>query len=625
MNYDSTPLLMNSNLVVSTVPNLFIEEDRLRHAPTVKDLVRSMEPVNKKTPCLEVLERFLNNTEIYAIPVVDDAQRPVTLVDRKVFIEYFAKPYAREIFGRRPIQDVRNFESYHCHEPIIVEDTSCIEDVAQIIIGAGMHHMVTGFMVTRQSLYQGVANGHDLLNLITQRKQAELFYLAHYDHLTGVPNRTLLGDRLKQACLDAERKGLLVALLFIDVDRFKNINDSLGHSFGDAVLRTIVSRLKTAARKSDTVARIGGDEFVILMDNLNDPEGADLVAERLLESMQTPVDLLGHSLVVTVSIGVAIYPRDDTDISRLMAKADAAMYEAKATGRNGFRVYVEGKALFDPSRLSLESELRQAIDQGDLELFYQPQVDITTQQLRGVEALVRWRHPVRGMISPLEFIPLAEECGLILRLGEWVLREACRQLHDWDERGYAPMRMSINVSAVQFQQANFVVVLKTVLEESRVNPAFIELELTESVLMHNVEEVLVTLMEIRALGVSLAIDDFGTGYSSLNYLRRFPINRLKIDQSFVRDIEHTPANESITKAIIALAESLSLEIVAEGIEKTTERAVLENLGCTEGQGYFFAKPLSATDVSVWIETQAARSSLSDVSRQLDAINSASVS
>lgn len=589
---------------ISVQPYAFIEDDRLQEAPTVKELVRLMEPSTTRTTCLEVLERFLLNSETYAVPVVDDGQKPVALVDRKEFIEFFAQPYTREIFGRRQICDVLRAKDYKSHDPIIVEEGSSIEDVAQIIISGGMHHMVTGFVVTRQGKYEGVANGHDLLNLITRRKQAELFYLAHFDHLTGLPNRTLLGDRLKQTCLDAERKGHSVALLFIDVDRFKTINDSLGHSFGDAVLRAIVTRLKAAARKSDTVARIGGDEFVILMDNLNDPAGADLVARRLLEAMQTPVELLGHSLVVTVSIGIAIYPRDDTDISRLLAKADAAMYEAKAAGRNGFCVYLEGNALFDPSRLSLEHDLRRAIDQGELMLYYQPQVQIITGQIRGVEALIRWPHPERGMVSPMEFIPLAEECGLIPRLGEWVLREACRQLRDWEDHGFAPMRMSINVSAVQFHQRDFVAVLKSVLEDTGVDPSNIELELTESVLMHHVEEVLETLKEIRSLGVSLAIDDFGTGFSSLNYLRRFPINRLKIDQSFVRDIENTPANESITKAIIALAGSLSLDIVAEGIEKTTEKAVLEHLGCTEGQGYYFAKPLPAKDVSHWIEAHS---------------------
>lgn len=601
MKSNSLPLIVDQHSGIPLGRYDFIQDDHLKEVPTIREIARPMEPVLGRTSCLTVLECFLRDTGIYAIPVIDDERHPKSLVERRAFVEFFAKPYTREIFGRRDINDLLCSEDYQSHDPIVVEESSSIEDVAQIILSAGMHHMVTGFIVTKHGKYQGVANGHDLLNVITQRKQAELFHLAHFDPLTGLPNRTLLGDRLNQACLDAERNGHLVALLFIDVDRFKSINDSLGHSSGDAFLRTLATRLKSSARKSDTVARLGGDEFVILMDNLSDPTSADRVARRVLESMRTPVDVLGHSLVVTVSIGIAIYPRDDQEISRLLAKADAAMYEAKAAGRNGFRVYIEGKSFYDPSRLSLENDLRQALDKDELILHFQPQVELATQKLLGVEALVRWPHPVRGLISPLEFIPLAEECGLISRLGEWVLREACRQLHDWDTRGFAPMRMSINVSAVQFHQEGFVAVLKSALEDSGVNRCCIELELTESVLMHNVEDVLATLNEIRSLGVSLAIDDFGTGFSSLNYLRRFPINRLKIDQSFIRDIEHTPANESITKAIIALAGSLSLEIVAEGIEKTAEKTVLEKLGCTQGQGYFFAKPLSAADVSNWIE------------------------
>lgn len=601
MKSNLLPLAVNQHSGIPLGRYDFIQDDRLQEVPTIKDITRPMEPVLGRTSCLTVLECFLRDTGIYAIPVIDDSRKPESLVERRAFVEFFAKPYTREIFGRRDINDLLRSADYQSHDPIVVEESNSIEDVAQIVLSAGMHHMVTGFIVAKHGKYQGVANGHDLLNVITQRKQAELFYLAHFDQLTGLPNRTLLGDRLNQACLDAQRNGHLVALLFIDVDRFKAINDSLGHSFGDAFLRTLANRLKFSARKSDTVARLGGDEFVILMDKLCDPASADMVAQRVLESMRTPVDVLGHSLVVTVSIGIAIYPRDDQDISRLLAKADAAMYAAKAAGRNGFRIYIEDKSFYDPLRLSLENDLRQALDNDELILHFQPQVQLATQQLLGVEALVRWPHPVRGLISPLEFIPLAEECGLISRLGEWVLREACRQLHDWDTRGFASMRMSINVSAVQFHQEGFVTVLKSALEDSGVDPCCIELELTESVLMHNVENVLATLNEIRALGVSLAIDDFGTGFSSLNYLRRFPINRLKIDQSFIRDIEHTPANESITRAIIALAGSLSLEIVAEGIEKTAEKTVLEKLGCTEGQGYFFAKPLSAADVSDWME------------------------
>jgi len=313
------------------------------------------------------------------------------------------------------------------------------------------------------------------------------------------------------------------------------------------------------------------------------------------------MDILGHSIVVSISIGIALYPIDDTDGSRLLAKADAAMYEAKATGRNTFRVY-QGQISYDPAVLSMESELRHAIENGELALHFQPQVKILTQDICGVEALARWFHPVRGAISPMEFIPVAEETGLIKPLGEWVLREACRQLRAWNDLGFAPIRMSINVSAIQFHDPDFMKTLKSALHDTAVDPNHIELELTESVLMHNVDSVLTILNEIRALGVGLAIDDFGTGFSSLNYLRLFPINRLKIDQSFIRDIENTPANESITRAIIALAASLSLDIVAEGIENLSEKSILESLGCTEGQGYFYAKPLPATDMSQWLET-----------------------
>jgi diguanylate cyclase (GGDEF)-like protein len=579
----------------------FIQDDRLLEAPTIGSIVSPIEPVPNHATCLKVLDYFTRNKSTNVLPVIDDDRKPESLIDRRTFFEFFSRTYTRELFGRRKVGNILHVKEYEGHDPIIVEESTSMEDAANIIVSSGMHHMLTGLLVTRNGKYLGVANGQDLLNIITKRKQAELFYLAHFDHLTGVPNRSLFVDRINQAILDAQRSGDLVALLFVDVDRFKSINDSLGHTCGDAFLRILVNRLRIAARKSDTVARMGGDEFVILMDNISDTGSANLVAQRILDSMQTPADVLGHSLVVTVSIGIAIYPRDGTDISTLLAKADAAMYEAKTAGRNGCCVYSDSNGLFDPSRLSLERDLREAIDNGELMLYYQPQVDLATRQILGVEALVRWPHPVRGMISPAEFIPVAEECGLIVRLGEWVLRQACHQLREWDASGFPPMRMCINVSAVQFHREGFMSVLKSALEDSGVNPSLIELELTESLLMLNVDTVLETLEEIRSLGVSLAIDDFGTGFSSLSYLRRFPINRLKIDQSFVRDIEHTPANESITKAIVALAESLSLDIVAEGIEKLSEQTVLEKLGCTEGQGYLFAKPLSAAEVTDWMK------------------------
>lgn len=591
---------------------IFINDGRLQQAPTVRHLLRTLDPTCTVELCQDILDRFLADDTLYALPVVDASAKPVALVDRKRFIEFFSKPYSREIFGRRRILELLEYEEYESGDPIVVEESCSVEDVAQIILDAGMQHMVTGFMVTREGCYIGVANGHDLLNIITQRKQAELYHLAHFDSLTGIPNRMLLGDRLEHACRDAERKGRLVALLFIDVDRFKQINDSLGHSVGDAVLRKVVDRLVASARRADTVARLGGDEFVILMEDLDDPADVDTVAQRLVSSMSQPMELLGHSLTVTVSVGSALYPSDAAEISPLLAMADAAMYEAKARGRNGFHHFSSGTTMYNPARLSLESELRQAIERDELVLHFQPQVDLTSQKIRGVEALVRWRHPVRGLISPIQFIPLAEACGLIVPLGEWVLRQALHQAKTWRDQGMPPLRISINISALQFHQSSFPEFLKSQLAVYEVEPRLVELELTESVLMQNADEVLRTLEEIKALGVSLAIDDFGTGFSSLSYLQRFPIDRLKIDQSFVRDIHRSQANESIARTIVALANSLSLEIIAEGIEQPSEMAVLDHMRCTEGQGYLFAKPLPADELVRWIEAHCESSPITDL-------------
>ncbi len=606
---------MNANQPAGDVPQrqfVFISDGQLTKPPTVRHLLRFLEPVRIDDRCQDVLARFLAEDTIYALPVVDAADEPVALIERKRFIEFFSHPYSREIFGRRRILRLLAYEEYECNQPIVVEEGCSVDDVAQIIIDAGMQHMVTGFVVTRQARYLGVANGHDLLNVITQRKQAELYHLAHFDSLTGIPNRVLLSDRLDQACREAERKGCLVALLFVDVDRFKKINDAFGHAVGDAVLRLVVARLNASARRVDTVARLGGDEFVILMEDLDEPGAVDMVAERLLASMREPIELLGHSLVVTVSVGSAIYPTDATEISPLVAKADAAMYEAKAGGRNAFRRYTAGTTMYNPARMSLESELRRAIDGDELVLHFQPQVELASQAIRGVEALVRWRHPERGLISPAHFIPVAEESGLIVPLGEWVLRAALVQVKVWQSQGVPPLRMSINISALQFHQHGFATFLKAQIAEHGVDPHLIELELTESLLMRNVEGVLRTLQEIKAIGVSLAIDDFGTGFSSLSYLRRFPIDRLKIDQSFVRDIAHTPANESIARAIVALANSLSLDIVAEGIEKQSEKTILEHMRCTEGQGYLFARPLPPEDIVAWVASHRDRHALDDL-------------
>lgn len=565
----------------------------------MRHLLRFLEPVRTDDFCQAIMARFLGDDALYALPVVDASGKPVALVDRKHYIEFFSKLYSREIFARRSVRELLAYKKYETNAPIVVEDNCSVEDVARIIIDAGMQHMVTGFVVCSQGRYLGVANGHDLLNIITQRKQAELHHRAHYDSLTGLPNRALLGDRLEQACRDAGRKGGLVGLLFVDVDRFKQINDSLGHSAGDAVLRRVAERLKASARHADTVARLAGDEFVILMEDLSDPADVDVVAQRLVQSMRESIELLGHSLIITVSVGSVIYPRDDTHVTALLGMADAAMYEAKAGGRNGYRRYSPATTMYNPASMSIENELRQAIESDELVLYFQPQVELASRRILGVEALVRWRHPRRGLIPPGQFIPIAEESGLIVPLGEWVLRQALRQLKSWQAQGMPPLRMSVNISALQLHRRSFPEFLKARLAEYEVDPRLVELELTESALMRNVDDVLRTLDEIKSLGVSLAIDDFGTGFSSLSYLRRFPIDRLKIDQSFVREIQCMPVNESIARAIVALAKSLSLDIIAEGIETASENAVLELMGCPEGQGYWFAKPLSAEDFVAW--------------------------
>lgn len=577
-----------------------------QEAATVRHLSRELEPLQRQVRCQAVLDRFLVDDEVYALPVIDAAGRPVALIDRATFIEFFSRRFSRDVFGRRSIDELLAHPRYRHGAPLAVEENCTVEDAAQLIIGAGMRHMVTGFVVTRRGAYQGVANGRDLLDIITRRKQAVLYQMAHYDALTGIPNRSLFADRLERACLDADRSGRLVALLFIDVDRFKQINDSLGHSAGDEVLRQVVARLKACARQVDTVARLAGDEFVILMEGLTSPDQVAPVAGRIVDSMQDPVSMPGQALVVTVSIGSVLYPRDDRRVGALLAKADAAMYEAKGAGRNGFRSYSPDMPTYSVGCISLENALRGAIERDELELHYQPQVDLESGQVSGVEALLRWRHPDRGLVPPMQFIPAAEESGLIIGLGEWVVRNAFAQLRAWLDAGLPPLRMSVNISALQFRQPGFAAFLEGQLALYRLPAGCIELELTESVLMKNLEEVLRTLTSIKALGVRLAIDDFGTGFSSLGYLRRFPIDRLKIDQSFVRDIDTTPVNESIARAIVALAESLSLEIVAEGIEREGEAAVLRRLNCKQGQGYLFSRPVLAEAFATWWQASAPR-------------------
>jgi len=438
---------------------------------------------------------------------------------------------------------------------------------------------------------------------ISERKLAEerIQYLAHYDALTDLPNRVLLRDRLKQAIIKAQRSNETVAVIFLDLDRFKQINDTLGHAVGDALLQTVAGRLQQCVREQDTVSRQGGDEFLVMLPAAT-AEGAALVAQKVLSALAEPCLIEGHDLRITPSLGISLYPNDATDIETLIKLADVAMYHAKDIGRNNYQFYTASLNASAYERMALENGLRLALERDELMLHYQPQIDLATGRVVGCEALIRWQHPEHGMVSPSRFIPVAEECGLIVPIGEWVIREACRQLRIWQDAGYGPLLMAVNMSALQFRKAGLDGMVMQVLSDAGVMAQAVELELTESILMHGVDATLATLQKFSALGLQLSIDDFGTGYSSLSYLKRFPIHKLKIDQSFVRDIATDINDAAIVRTIIVMAHSLNLRVIAEGVETADQLAFLREAGCDEMQGYFFSRPLPAAEFGALLST-----------------------
>ena len=425
---------------------------------------------------------------------------------------------------------------------------------------------------------------------------AELQRLVLHDTLTKLPNRLLLEDRAQQAIEDCRRTGTSCAVLFVDLDRFKTLNDSLGHFAGDSVLRTVAERLRGAVRTEDTVSRLGGDEFVVLLKHVASAVDAGEVAAKLIAALSQPMAIDEHELRIGSSVGISVFPEHGDDSVRLIANADAAMYHVKKTGRSSFAFFSREMSNYFPKRLALENELRTALERDEFVLHYQPKVDVRTGAITGVEALVRWRHPQRGLVPPSEFIPFAEETGLIVPLGNWVLREACGQMRSWQKRGVAELIVAVNISGVQFQQPDLVRNVSAALLASGLEARFLELEITESVVMQNAPEAIVMLEQLSAMGVSLSIDDFGTGYSSLNYLKRFPIDTLKIDQSFIRDISVDADDAAIVQAIVAMAHGLRLRVVAEGVEHEEQLSFLRALNNDEYQGFLFSRPLSAADL-----------------------------
>jgi len=441
-----------------------------------------------------------------------------------------------------------------------------------------------------------------IFNDITEYKKsrAQIDFLANHDNLTGLPNRTLLNDRLEMAITTADRQRKKAGILFIDLDRFKNVNDSLGHSIGDQLLQEAARRLTAILHSGDTVSRLGGDEFVVLTPSIRDETTLADLAIRVQRTLQAAYNLNGISLHITPSIGIAIYPDDGESVDALIKNADAAMYLAKEKGRNNYQFYTPLLNSRTLDRLKLESDLRLALDQGGFELHYQPQVFAKSKELWGAEALVRWRHPERGLVSPADFIPLAEETGLIIPLGNWVFAEAARQVTAWRKQGLPNLVVSVNISAVQFRKEDFVETIKKIMKEEGAVAHSLELEVTESILMHDMETSITTLNDLRDIGFRIAIDDFGTGFSSLNYLRRLPVNVLKIDQSFVREMAIERASLAIVESIIALAHSLDKETIAEGVETKIELDLLSERNCRLIQGYYFSKPLPPKMFEAWV-------------------------
>ncbi|TAK08752.1 MAG: EAL domain-containing protein [Candidatus Manganitrophaceae bacterium] len=444
---------------------------------------------------------------------------------------------------------------------------------------------------------------------ITERKLSEerLQYLAHHDALTGLPNRALFLEHLRLALITAARHQRLVAVLFLDLDRFKLINDTLGHAVGDLLLKAVAERLTASLRRSDTVARLqnqsntvarlGGDEFTLLLTDIAQTQDVPVIVQRIANAFIAPFIVEGHELFVTPSIGISLYPNDGENAEKLLRNADMALYRAKDQGRNNYQFYLPEMNVKVSERLAMENHLRRALEREELLLHYQPQVDLNTGRIIGMEALVRWHRPDSGLVSPAKFIPLAEETGLIIPLGEWVLRAACAQNKAWQESGLPPIRIGVNLSGRQFQQKGLIETVRRALGETRLSAEYLELELTESILMQKVETITSALSELDAMGIQISIDDFGTGYSSLSYLKRFPISKLKVDRSFVNDITTDPDDAAITAAIITMAHSLKLKVVAEGVETADQLAFLKSLKCDGMQGYLFSRPLPSKEAT----------------------------
>ncbi|QEK12413.1 EAL domain-containing protein [Crassaminicella thermophila] len=546
------------------------------------------------------MEITLNQSEAFARSIIDHANEGIITIDIDGIIKYI-NPATEQIFGYLSSEIIGknicvlipNFN--YCDN---FNNNAKLMDMNKEIIGHRKDHSTLPIDLTISKFYVEEKCFFTLmLRDITERKQYEemIKYQAFYDSLTDLPNRLLLKERITFEISHAKHTNQKLAVMYLDLDRFKLINDTLGHDTGDKLLKEIAGRLKSCIGEDDTVARLGGDEFVILLQGIKHEEKVAKIANKILEGIRQPLIIDNHELYITISIGVAIYPDDGEDDETLLTNADVAMYRAKEKGKNNFQLYTSSlndKAL---ERLALENSLRRALEYKEFVVYYQPKVNTKTEKIIGMEALIRWQHPKWGLVPPQKFIPLAEETGLIVPIGEWVLRTACAQNKALQNAGLPPLTVAVNLSARQFELQDLTKMVSKILEETGLEPKYLELEITESIAMKNIEHTLKMINELKDMGVKFSIDDFGTGYSSLSQLNSFAINKLKIDKSFVSKIDGKKGNSIIASTVLALGKSLELGVVAEGVETKEQVEFLKQNDCDEMQGYFFGKPMSNED------------------------------